>query len=112
MEPQERDIQAAVIAHWRLCGCPNTLVAAIPNQFSHGMAGLTPGLSDLIVFGGNVVIGFLELKAKGGRLSAAQRSFIALLDKCGIKNAVTFGRDQPIAVLEQWGVVRPQASAA
>src|SRR6185312_8891854 len=109
-EPSEKQIQQAVIDHWRKCGRPHTLVAAIPNQYAHGQPGLTPGLSDLIVFGGSVVIGFIELKARGGRLSAAQQAFMQLLDHCGIKNAVTFGRDQPIAVLESWGIVKPQVS--
>ena len=111
-EPREKDIQAAVIAHWRLCGNPNTLVAAIPNQYAHGQPGLTAGLSDLIVFGGYVSVGFIELKTKDGRLSAAQRSFLDLLERVGIRNAVTYGRDQPITVLEQWGIVRKQSRSA
>ena len=111
LEPSEKAIQTAVIAHWRVFGVPGSMVAAIPNERAHGQPGLTRGLSDLLVLCPGLPIGFIELKAARGRLSAHQRSFLAILDRCGVKCAVTFGRDEPIAVLEQWGVVRRSCSA-
>jgi VRR-NUC domain len=110
-EPTEKQIQAAVIQHWKLCGNPNTLVAAIPNAGALGQPGLTKGLSDLLVIGGNVGVGFIELKTPKGRLSAAQKEFLQLLTRCGIKGAVTFDRDTPIALLEHWGIVKQARTA-
>ena len=41
----EKQIQAAVIAHWKAAALPGTLVpAAIPNARAFGQAGLTKGL--------------------------------------------------------------------
>lgn len=89
-------------------GRPHTLVAAIPNEAAKGQAGLTKGLADLLVIGGNVRIGFIELKTQTGRLSLEQRTFRALCAFVSIPFVDTYGRDEPIAVLERWGIVRPQ----
>lgn len=102
---READIQRAVIAHWLALGLPDTLVAAIPNQRAHGQYGLTAGLADLVCIGPGGV-GFLELKAEKGRPSAAQEQFLALCAKNGVRHALTYGRDAPIRVLEDWGLVR------
>jgi hypothetical protein len=112
--PRERDIQAAVLSHWLVFGVPGSLVAAIPNAFAHGQAGLTPGLPDLMVISPTLgrITGYIELKADDGRLSEGQlavRAFLAMRD---IPYALTHGRDQPIRVLEEWGAVKPQAVAA
>lgn len=109
---REAHIQKATIAHWRALGMPDTLVAAIPNQKAFGQAGLTPGLFDLLVIGGRVGAGFIELKADKGRLSEHQKAFQRLLIANGVSYAITYGRDEPIAVLEEWGVVRQQARGA
>jgi hypothetical protein len=110
----ERQIQAAVLEHWRALALPDTLVAAIPNANAFGQDGLTPGLFDLIVFTPKLspAVGFLELKKAGGRLSAAQTEMKLMMVRLGVPYAVTFGRDQPIHVLEEWGAVRPQRAAA
>ena len=93
---------------------PNTLVATFPNAYAHGQAGLTKGLFDLIVMSPTLgdKTGWLELKADDGELSDDQKTVKLLMVARGIPYAVTYGRDQPIAVLEQWGAVRPQARAA
>ena len=105
-QPSEKEIQAAVLAHWRVLGLPGTLVAAIPNAYAHGQPGLTEGLFDLLVIGGSVRIAFLELKRIGGRTSQAQRDFADILSRAGIRHAIAFGRDEPITILEQWGICR------
>lgn len=109
----EKLIQAAVLTHWRNFGLPNTLVAAIPNQFSHGMAGLTPGLADLLILAPGLPVGFIELKRDlSSQISDAQREFGALSARLGVRFAICVGRDEPIRLLEAWGAVRPQARAA
>ncbi len=105
---RESAIQAAVIAHWRSLGYPDTLVAAIPNAGAFGQPGLTKGVFDLLVIGGKNRIGLIELKSVGGTLSTHQEYFKSLLITNGVSYAVTYGRDQPIRVLEDWGVVRRQ----
>ncbi|GJE29756.1 hypothetical protein [Methylobacterium organophilum] len=109
---RESAIQAAVIAHWRALGLPETLVAAIPNAGALGQAGLTAGLSDLLVLGGAIRIGFIELKTDRGVESEHQARFRIRCEHLGIPCVVTHGRDEPIAVLERWGVVRPHIARA
>jgi len=112
--PREAAIQAAVLEHWLNFGVPGSLVAAIPNAFAHGQAGLTRGLFDLIVITPQLGdrTGWLEIKADDGSLGVAQRWFKSLLIDRSVPFAVTYGRDQPIEVLELWGAVRPQRVAA
>lgn len=102
---REAEIQKAVIDHWRALGLPGTLVAAIPNQRAHGQYGLTPGLADLLCIGGGRV-GFLELKAEKGKPSQPQLDFKDLCGTNGVPHAITYGRDEPIRILEEWGLVR------
>lgn len=109
VEPTEKQIQTAVIAHWRLFGTPGSLVAAIPNAHAHGQPGLTAGLPDLLVVGGDVGVGFIELKTATGKLSEAQWQVRRTIEAAGGHVAVTWGREQPITALEAWGIVRKQA---
>ena len=106
----ESAIQDAVIKHARMFGVPHSLVAAIPTARAAGQAGLTKGLPDLLVLGGRVRIGFIELKVRTGRLSIEQKTFRNLCAFASIPFADTYGRDEPIAILESWGVVRPQVN--
>ena len=103
----EKQITAAVLEHWLMMGRPNTLVAAIPNAFAFGQAGLTRGLPDLLVIGPGLPVGFIELKRdRKSPMSEAQREFQMLCGKLRVPHALCIGRDEPIAVLERWGVVR------
>lgn len=103
----EKQIQAAVVGHWRVLGLPDTLVAAIPNAGAFGQSGLTAGLPDLLVIGGPKLVAFIELKTETGRPTLAQKVFAALCRKLGIPHEFTYGRDEPIRVLERWEIVRP-----
>ena len=110
--PSEKQIQAAVLAHWRAFAIPGTLVAAIPNAGALGQPGLHRGLFDLIVMGGDFLrdrTGWLELKTRTGKLSDHQITFGNICRLNGAPCAITYGRDEPIRVLEEWRVVRRQA---
>ncbi len=109
---RETMIQSAVVDHWRSVGLPGTLVAAIPNQLAFGQPGLHRGLFDLVVIGGRVGVGFIELKTETGTPSDEQKAFRDILIFNGIPYAITYGRDEPIRVLEDWEIVRKQARAA
>jgi hypothetical protein len=87
------------------------LVATIPNMRAHGQAGLTPGLPDLMVIAPNLPIGFIELKRQGGLCTEEQADFAALCTFRGIPWEVTYGRDEPIDLLEKWGAVKPRGRA-
>jgi hypothetical protein len=111
--PREGLVQAAVLEHWLTFGVPGSLVAAIPNAFAHGQAGLTPGLADLMVIAPQLgsVTGFIELKRDlKSPVSDAQREFGELCGQRGIPYVVAVGRDEPIRVLEAWGAVRRAAA--
>jgi len=112
--PRERDIQASLLEYWRVLGVAGSLVAACPNAHSHGQAGLTPGLFDLVVLSPKLGdrTGWLELKRSDGKLSTAQNTFRLMLIALGAPYTVAYGIDQAIRALEEWGAVRPQARAA
>lgn len=104
---READIQAAVMDFWRQLGRPDTLVAAIPNARAHGQPGLTPGLPDLLVLGGTIGVGFLELKTASGRLSDHQKRFAALCETLMLHYRVAYGLDDALRVLTDWRILRP-----
>jgi hypothetical protein len=102
----ERDIQTAVMQMWRSLGRPHTLVAAIPNARAMGQPGLTPGLPDLIVIGGTVGIGLIELKTGKGRLSDSQQRIADLCEHHMLHHKVAYGLDQALRILTDWQVLR------
>jgi hypothetical protein len=104
---RESDIQSAVMQMWRQLGRPDTLVAAIPNARALGQPGLTPGLPDLLILGGSVGIGFLELKTASGRLSEHQKVFAALCETLMLHHRVAYGLDEALRVLTDWRILRP-----
>lgn len=108
MKMTEKAIHAAVVAHWRVFGIPGSLVATIPNMKAFGQVGLRRGLPDLIVMSPTLgcKTGYLELKTTTGELSEDQESFGRLCQLHGVPWEVTYGRDEPIAVLERWGACK------
>ena len=111
VSPYESAIQAAVLEHWLTLGLPNTLVAAIPNMGSMGQPGLTKGLPDLLVIAPRLPVAFIELKRdEDSAVSDAQRGFGRLCARMNIPYAICVGRDEPIRLLEQWGIVRRAAA--
>lgn len=105
---KESQIHKAVVSHWKALGLPGTMVATIPNMGAHGQAGLTKGLPDLILIAPRLH-GYLELKTETGRLTRPQEEFQSLCIARGIPFYVTYGRDEPIRLLEELGIVRRAA---
>jgi len=67
--------------------------------------GVLPGASDLLLWHeGNAFA--LELKAPGGRLSDAQKQFLAAFNEAGGHSACAEGIDDAIAALEGWRLLR------
>jgi hypothetical protein len=105
IDPSQDALQAAVLEHWKMPGVEGSLGCATPNKKACGQARLTPGLPDLKVLMpllGNTT-GFIELKTTGGRRSANQRTIGNLMMGRCVPYAVTYGRDEPICILELWG---------
>ena len=103
-----------MVDHWRTLGLPRTLVAAIPNaNVLCGQSGLTKGLPDLMVIGPRVPgnLAFIELKKeRGSHVSEAQLDFVRLCHEHDVSVVIAYGRDEPIQVLTDWGVVRRAAA--
>lgn len=106
----EAQIHKAVVAHWKALALPNTLVATLPNMGAMGQYGLTKGLPDLMVIAPGLPVGFIELKSARGKLGIDQAAFGNLCQAVQCRHAITYGRDEPIRVLEAWGAVRRQAA--
>jgi hypothetical protein len=105
---KEAQIHKAVVKHWETLGKPGTLLATIPNMGAMGQYGLTKGLPDLIVIGPGLH-GYIELKTETGKLSQHQQDFQSLCIARGIPFFVTYGRDEPIRLLEELNIVRKAA---
>lgn len=104
----EKQITAALFAHWNARGVAGCRLFSIPNARAFGQTGLTPGVFDLGVIGPQIGCAFLELKTETGKLSAAQEDFKAALISNNVRYAVAYGLDQAIQTLELWGVLRPE----
>lgn len=105
---KESQIHKAVVAHLKALGMPGTMVTTIPNMGAMGQHGLTKGLPDLILIAPKLH-GYLELKTDTGKLSAPQQDFQSLCIARGIPFYVTYGREEPIRLLEELGIVRKAA---
>jgi len=67
--------------------------------------GVLAGVLDLtLVWGPPPRCAFLEVKTEKGRLSPAQKSFCAALDRMGFQWAVVRGIDDTFAALQQFGI--------
>jgi hypothetical protein len=110
-------IQRAVFEHLALRSTPGVFAfhaanggwrsrieAAILKGF-----GVRAGVPDLIAVKDGRTYG-LEVKAPGGRLSAAQRSAHAALRAAGANVVTSYSLDDAVAQLERWGLLRGKAS--
>ena len=108
----ELRLQCAVVQHLRL-RCPrDVFFAAIPNGEHRSKKtgarlkamGVIAGAPDLLIIANGIVHG-LELKAEGGRQSAAQRAVEDRWRAAGGIYAVTTGIDETLATLVAWGAL-------
>ncbi len=67
--------------------------------------GVRRGVSDLLLWHRGRSFA-LELKAENGRTSAAQREFLADMERAGVLTAVAVGLDAALRRLEEWGLLR------
>ena len=69
--------------------------------------GVKPGTPDLVFALDNGQSGWLELKAKHGVLSPAQKGFAAKVLRLGHHWAMARSLDQAIPILKAWNVLKP-----
>jgi VRR-NUC domain len=109
----ESDIQEAVCEHLRTRGRPGLVWFAVPNGGSRDVReainlkrhGVTPGVADIVLLHDSKFFA-LELKTEQGRLSGAQRTFLAAVNEAGGFGAHAHGLDRAIATLEAWELLR------
>jgi hypothetical protein len=98
----ERHEQARTVTLYRTVGCK------VYNLSQYRRANQTPGLPDLLVkHGGRRLSWTHELKAKKGRVSAAQQEFLELCALCG-DNHLVGGYDVAVAFLVDRGLLLPE----
>ena len=110
----EQVLQRSVVEHLRWRARPNVWWTHIPLGGARSKIeaaifkglGVRRGAPDLlIVIDGRAC--FLELKAPGGRVTAAQHECHAALRAAGACVAVATDIDAALAALERWDVLRP-----
>jgi len=73
--------------------------------------GLTAGFPDLVFFGPDKAVYFLELKRLGGRLSDAQKDIRFALMRSGFDYHVTDDFEDAVSQLNALGIIRMRVSA-
>lgn len=67
--------------------------------------GLYPGITDIGVVDDNCVIGFIEVKKPGGRLSENQRDFRNFCLQKGYRHGIVYSLDDAINLVKRWGII-------
>lgn len=108
----EREFNIAAQHHLRTVLQPPGLAFHIPNGGKRSRVegallkamGVTAGVPDQCVLWDGPGVGFLEMKAKDGRLSDEQHEIIERLQAMGVNVAVVKTLDDIDKALSQWGV--------
>src|SRR5215831_13763642 len=112
----EHDLQIAILDYLTVKGRPELEWRAIPNgDLRHPRVamrlkdeGVKPGTPDLFILLDDGRTGWMELKAKHGVLSPAQKGFAAKALRLGHHWAMARSLDQAIPILKAWNVLRPE----
>ena len=104
----EAAIQRAIIARLKLSGIvchhsPNAGKRSVIGGKRIKADGMITGWPDLTVVGPEGLVGFLEVKAPGGKLSEAQKEIARMLTDMGHTWAVVMSQDAAVEILKHWG---------
>lgn len=110
----EEDIQAGVIALLRSCADPAVIYFHCPNGLHSNpihvarfkRLGLKAGVADLCLVLPKGRAAFLEVKAKDGRQSEAQKAFQIHCELNGTPYAIVRSISEAEQVLSDWGALR------
>ena len=111
----EDSLQITVVEHMRLAAMPGCWCLHIPNEGKRTPAGglkmkrmgMLPGAADLFIHRPNEAPLFMELKAKGGTISAEQSAFGGLCAATGAAWCCAFGIDEALKILREAGALKP-----
>jgi hypothetical protein len=115
----EQAIQRAVVQHLRWRSAPGLVFlhpanggwrSATEAAIFKGL-GVQAGAPDLLLWRAGKSYG-LELKAPGGRTTAAQAELLTALERAGAVTAIAQGLDAALRKLEEWGLLRAGKGAA
>ena len=104
----EASIQRAIIMRLKLSGIvchhsPNAAKRSVNAGRRIKADGMITGWPDLTVIGPEGLVGFLEVKAPGGRLSDAQQDIKHMMHHMGQLWAVVHSQDEAVQTLQAWG---------
>jgi hypothetical protein len=112
----EDAIQRAVFEHLAVRGAPGVFAfhpanggwrSRVEGAILKGL-GVRPGVPDVIAIKAGRAYG-LELKARRGRMTEAQRTACAALRAAGAAVVTTYGLDDALSQLDRWGLLRGRA---
>jgi hypothetical protein len=112
MRRPEQEIHRAVVQHLRQRPAKGLVFVHVPNggyrrpseaAILSGL-GVRAGVSDLLLWQGGKSYA-LELKAPGGRATAAQLKFLSDMERAGAYTCLAEGLDRALKVLETWGLL-------
>lgn len=105
----EAEIQKDVFANLRQRAMPGAVFWHVPNDpGSRRKSGYRAGVSDVCILHRGKFYA-MELKKDGGRASEEQLAFASDVNNAGGYAFVAEGRDEAIACLEAWGILRRAA---
>lgn len=114
----EASIHRAVVDYLRAVLPKECRVAAIPNasrrsaqgRATNAVAGLSPGLFDLMIIGSGGRAWFIEVKNEKGRLSPAQEAWRAWFVTSAVPHCVARSVDDVRAALTAWRIMTREAA--
>lgn len=106
----ERGVQIAIRNRLALYGI---VCVHVPNEGKRSIVGgrlikqegVLPGFPDLILIAPSGRVGFMEVKAPGGRLTARQRECHAMLERLGHNVVTVDNQDAAANAVKSWGWV-------
>ena len=115
----ETALQRVIVQHLMLRGAPDMEYFAVPNGVklaqrtaAHQISiGMRAGVSDLVIEVGGIVH-YMEVKAKGGKQSDAQKAFQDRALKRGAAYALVDNIDTALQYLETWNAIRPRTKTS
>ncbi|MFN8992419.1 MAG: VRR-NUC domain-containing protein [Pseudomonadota bacterium] len=104
----EAAIQRAIIARLRMSGIvchhsPNAAKRSVIGGRRIKADGMITGWPDLTVVGPEGLVAFFEVKAPGGKPSAAQIEIAAMLARMGHTWAIVRSQEDAVTWLQAWG---------
>lgn len=103
-----RYLRLVLAKEYRVCAIPNAARRTASGKAANAVAGLTPGIADLMIFGRGKCW-FVEVKSQFGRLSKEQEIVQAWCAATGHPYCVCRSLDDMHVALAHWGIPTREA---